>query len=87
MLSQDCSNFPASGGKLIEHGNIQISILGQAEGARNGGGGHHQQVGMFAFLEKPLTLQDPEFMLLIDHPNPQPPQIDPLLKEGMGSDK
>ena len=51
----------------MDDGNIQVAIQGESERARNGRGGHHQQVRIGALAHKLLALGDAELMLFVNN--------------------
>ena len=61
--------FPRFARHLIEHGDIEIAKGSHGQGARDGRGGHDEEIGRGALglLAELRALHDAEFVLLVDH--------------------
>ncbi len=80
------SYFAASGGHFINHGAVEVAIKREAERARDGRGGHHEQVRVVAFLHEAIALGDSEFMLLVDDDESDAFEAEASLKQRVGAD-
>ena len=77
-----------SGGQLVNDGTVEVSIEGHSEGARDGSGGHHKDMGRYGRLVPELaTLFDTEAVLLVDDNKAEVTELDIVLDEGMGADE
>ena len=57
-----------AGGELVDDGGVQVAVDDQGQGPGDGGGGHHQEVGVRALGREGRTLGHAEAVLLIgDH--------------------
>ena len=69
---------------------LKLAVLGQLQGARDGGGRHGQQMDAtgagIALGLQPLALIDAEPVLFVDHGQRQPVEADGILEQGMGAD-
>ena len=61
------ANASATGGDFVDRRDVQVAVQRQPKGAGDGGGGHHQEVGVVALAEQFITLFHAEFMLLVDY--------------------
>ena len=77
--------FPP-GWQLVDDGQIHVAVQGHGEGAGDGGGGHHEDIGRRALADKFQALADPEPVLLVDDDETQVSKGDLFLKKGVGSD-
>ena len=66
LRAEGGDDFAAAGGFFIEDGDIEVSVDGHGEGARDGGGGHDEDVWEGAVGDECGALDDAEFMLLVD---------------------
>ena len=76
----------AAGRHLVDDADIEIAVHRHGEGARDGGGGHHENVGRDALLHEAEALQDAEAMLLVDDGEAEVLELDILLNQGVGAD-
>ena len=83
----------AAGRQLVQNADVEVAVQTQRQGARNRRGGHHQHVRLgligsrlVGLLHQLEALQNPEAVLLIDHHQPQPAELDLLFDERMGPD-
>ena len=66
---------PAAGRQLVEHGNFEVAVNRDGQGARDRRGSHHQHVGhrpLAAAFRQGGALEHAEFVLLINHRQPEP---------------
>ena len=68
-----------------EEAQIEITVAGQGERARNGGGREEQDVGSVALRHQGRPLLHPESMLFVDYHQAEPLEADGLLDEGVGA--
>ena len=80
-----CAQGAPTGGHLVEHGAVEIAVQGEAEGSRNGRGGHRQQVGILALAQELVALGDTELVLLIDHHQAHALLVKAFLKQRVGA--
>ena len=59
---------PAAGRQFVDDGHVQLAVKRQAQRARNGRRGHHQQMRIMALAHELLALRHAELVLLVnDH--------------------
>ena len=75
------ANRLAPGGQLVEDRHIQFAVQGQGQGARDGRGRHHEQIGLRAFLVERAALHHPKAVLLVDDRQPQASKLYLLLNQ------
>ena len=76
----------ATGGHLVDGGDVQVAVEGEGEGAGNGGGGHDEHVGGgLALAAEGGALHDAEAVLLVDDGEGQVGDLHGLLDEGVGA--
>ena len=80
-------DFSAVGRQLVQSAHIEVAEKGHGQGARNGRGGHHQDVGRRAVFAQFGALEHAELVLLVDHREAQPVQSGALKKQGVGAHK
>ena len=79
---------PRPGGNCVNDGHVQVAIERQAQRARNGRGGHDQQVGVTAFAHELLALRHAELVLLVnDHQAEVVGASKPGFDERVGADE
>ena len=78
----------ASGRQLIQYAQIQIAVERQGQRARNRRRGHHQHVwlSLIGLLHQLESLQHAEAVLLVDHDEAQPVELDFLFDERVRAD-
>ena len=76
----------APGRHLVDLRDVEITVEGQGERARNRGRRHHQNIGLVALRLQDLALLDAEAVLLVDDGEPEPLEGDAALDEGVGAD-
>ena len=79
-------NGPAAGRHFIDDGNIQIAINGERQRARDGSGGHHENVGMLGLRDQAQPLHDAEAVLFVDDRQAQVLPFDILFDQRVRSD-
>src|SRR5215469_13335496 len=72
--------------KLVDDGDVEIAVQGHGESARNGGGGHHEYIGVDAFLDETEPLHDAKAMLLVDNGEAETLEFDVLFKKRVRAD-
>ena len=85
--AQECLDVSATGGQCVDGGQVQISVKCQAERARDGRGGHDQQVWIKAFADQLLALRHAEFVLLINDDQAEVVSREPGCNQGVGADE
>ena len=78
-------DLAAPRGLLIEHADVEVAVQGQAQGAGNGRGGHHQQVRIAALAQEPFSLGHAEAVLLVDDDQPEALGQEARFDEGVGA--
>jgi len=81
-----CADGLPAGGHLVDGGDLEVTVDREGEGAGDGRGGHHQQVGVHALLAEAGTLHHAEPVLLIDDGEAEPGDGYVILKQGVGAD-
>ena len=76
----------AADGLFAQFGDGDVPVKGEDQGARDGGRGHHQDVGMRALVGEGEALIDAEAVLLVDHGKPEILKLDVVLKQRVGPD-
>src|SRR5713226_3825234 len=80
----------ASGGKLVENGNVEVAIERERKSAGDGRGGEHENVrGVAAgggFVHQALALEDAEAVLLVNGDEAEAGKFDVVFDEGVGAD-
>ena len=71
--------------QFIEDGCIEVAVNGHRQGARDGGGRHHQQVGVVSFVFEFLALFDPKAMLFVDDGDAQAVILHRFGNQGVGA--
>ncbi len=66
FIAPACVDGTAAGWKFVDHGEIEIAVERERESARDGSGGHHEDVRRRAFFHEAFALQDAEAVLFID---------------------
>ena len=74
-------------GQLVYHRNIEVAIKRQAECARNGRGGHHEQMRITAFAHELFALRHTELVLLVNDYQAEIRQLEAGGEQGVGSDE
>ena len=74
-----------SGGQFVQHRHVQIAVQNQRQGAGDGGGGHHQQVGILPLGGQAGPLRHTETVLFIGDHQTQSGELDVVADEGMGT--
>ena len=74
------------GGLFVQDGDVEIAVAGERQRARNGRGGHDEQVGCRAFLGQRQAVAHAEAVLLVDDDEPEPVEFDTVLKQGVCAD-
>ncbi len=59
-------DLATAGWQGIDDGGVQVAVKGETERARDGGGGHDQEVGVMAFAKQLFALGNAEFVLFVD---------------------
>ena len=79
---------PAPGRQLVDHRNVEVGEIGHGERARDRRGAHHELVRqcVVAFLAQREALLHAEAMLLVDHGEPQPRELDTFLHQRVRTD-
>ena len=78
----------ATGGQLVDDGAVEVAVEGHSEGARDGGGCHHEDVGRDeGLLPEFGALLDTEAVLLVDDDEAEVAEGDVILDEGVGADE
>ena len=77
----------AAGGLLIEHRHVHVAEIGERQGARDRGRGHHQNVDGLALGAERQALVDAEAVLLVDDRDAEILERDALLKQRVGADR
>jgi len=70
-----------------ESGNVHFAPMGEQQGARDGGGGHHQKVGFGALGGEGQALIDAEAVLFVDDGQSEVLEFDVFLEDGVGADQ
>ena len=60
----------APGGQFVDDRHVELTIQGQGQGARNGRGCHHEQIGLRTLLVEFTPLYDSKAVLLVDDCQP-----------------
>ena len=60
-------DLAAPWGLLIKHADVEVAVQSQPEGAGDGRGGHHQQVGIATLAQESFSLGHAEAVLLVDN--------------------
>lgn len=71
---------------LIDDGDIQIAVEREAQGARDGGGGHDEEMRILALAHERFALGHTELVLLVNDHEPDHLQAEGVLHQGMGAD-
>ena len=72
--------------EFVDHTHVEVAIERHGEGARDGGGGHHQYMGRVLTLAPEFgALGDTEAVLLIDDDHTQTGKLHRILDDGMGA--
>ena len=74
-----------SGGQLVQNGHIQIAVHNQRQCPGDGGGGHHQHMGVAALGGQFGALCHTEAVLLIGNDHTQIRKNGSIRQQGMGS--
>ena len=85
--AEGCDGLAARG-HLVYHGHVQVSVQGHGQGARDGGGRHHQHVRRGtapAFVPEAGTLLHAKAVLLVHDGQAQGPELHRVFNERMGS--
>ena len=77
----------ATSGFFIQHRHIHVTVAGQSEAARDGGGGHHQHIGHLALGPQFHPLGHAKAVLLIDNGKAKILEHHIFLKDRMGADQ
>ena len=75
----------ASGGQLVQNGNIQIAVNQQSQRAGDGGGAHDQQVRVCGLFCQCAALTHPKAVLLVNDRQTQPGKLHPFAHQGVGA--
>ena len=81
----------APGGQGVDGGHIQIGVIAHGQGARNGGGRHHQQMGLLAlaaragFVAQGQPLRHAKAVLLVNDGQPQLVKLHVVLNHRVGA--
>ena len=78
---------PAPGWQLVNDRDVQLAIEGQAERARDGGGGHDQQMRVAALAHELLALRHAELVLLVNDHQAEVGQLEAGSEQGVGADE
>ena len=78
--------FPA-GRFFVEDRDVHMAVLGEAEGAGDGRGRHHEDVGLGAFRAELHPLRHAEAVLFVDDGEAEIVELHPLLEDGVGADQ
>ena len=84
-LGHDFSRHFTARRSLIEHGEIQVAIQSQGQGARNGSCCHCQEVRRWPLAQQKCALKHTESLLLIDHGKAQAMKRHRILEHRMRS--
>ena len=79
-------DLPAARRHFVNHRHVEIAVQRQGERARDGCGGHHEDVRMQPFGSQHGALQDTEAMLLVDDHQAELPEPHVTLDERVGAD-
>ncbi len=79
-------NRLAACGHFIHDGEVEVAVDGQCQRARDGSGGHHQQVRMGAFAAQRGALFDAETMLFVNDGQLQVCKRDRVFDQRVGAD-
>ena len=77
----------AAGRQLVDDGDVQVAIKRHGQRARNGRGGHHQDVGMHGLLHQSEALQDAEAVLLVDDGEAEILELHVLFEQRVRADR
>ena len=72
--------------QLVEHGDVEVPVQRQGQGARDRRGGHHEHIGPLALAAEGGPLGHAEAVLLIHDAEAQPLESHPFLDQRMGAD-
>jgi len=86
-LAHERLDASAPGRPLGNDGNVQVAVQGESEGARNGGGGHDQQVRIGALAHQLLALGHSELVLFVNNNKTQLFRRERVLQQGVGADE
>ncbi len=87
LLDHPRDNFLPTLRHLVQDADIQVAVYRHRQRSRNRRSGHDQHVGLLTlFIQHPALLH-PEFMLLINHQQPQPLEHHAVLDDRMRADK
>ena len=75
----------ASGGQLVQNGDVQIAINQQPQRAGDRGGAHDQQVRVRSFFRQCAALAHPKAVLFVNDGQPQPGKLHPFAHQGVGA--
>ena len=81
----------APGGQSVDGGHIQIGVIAHGQSARNGGGRHHQQMGLLAlaaragFVAQGQPLRHAKAVLLVNDGQPQLLKLHVVLNHRVGA--
>ena len=78
---------PASRRQMRDDGDIEVAVNREAQRARDGRGGHHQQVRVVALAQEPLALRDAELVLLVNDDQAEALDGEGVFHEGVGADE
>ena len=73
--------------QLTDHGAFEVSVHRHRQRARNGRGGHQQQIGARLALQQVASLQHPEAVLFVDHHQAQAGEHHLVLQQCVGSEQ
>ena len=76
----------AAGRLFVKPRDVHIAVSRKRERARDGGGGHHEDVGARAFVGQIEALMNAEAMLLVDHCQREIMEFHVFLEQGMRAD-
>ena len=71
--------------RLVNDRHVQVAIKREAERARDGGGGHHQQMRVAAFADELFALGDAELVLLVNDDETEVRQFESFCEQGVGA--
>ena len=77
-------DLPPVLGQFVQQGDVHITVVGDSQGTRDGGGGHSQYVWIDPFFHEPAPLYHPEAVLFIHDDKGQVSESNAFLEEGMG---
>ena len=76
----------SAGRQFVDNGYVEVGKKAHGEGARNGGGGHHELVHVAAFVFQGKALGDAKAVLFVDDDKAEVLKGNVVLKQGVRAD-